>query len=71
MEVLTTEKCVQLYTGVYLDGTLTGKSGKPYEQHGAFCLECQGYPDGVNSPEIDNIVLRPGERYRQRTIYRF
>jgi aldose 1-epimerase len=36
-----------------------------------FCLECQGYPDGANHPELGDIILRPDDIYRQTTIYRF
>lgn len=71
LEVLTTERCLQFYTGAFLDGTNVGKSERPYEKHGAFCLECQGYPDGVNHPEINDTILRPGRTYRQQTVYRF
>jgi len=73
MEVLTTATSVQLYTSQTLDddGVITGKSEKPYVNYSAFCLECQGYPNGVNAPEIDDIILRPGDRYHQVTIYKF
>ena len=71
MEVLTTETCVQFYSAAVLDGTLEGKSGRPYPKFGGLCLECQGYPDGVNHPELGDIILRPGGTYRQTTIYRF
>jgi len=71
MEVLTTENCLQVYTGVSLDGSLVGKSGRPYPKFGGLCLECQGYPDGVNHPEMGDIILRPGEVYHQTTVYRF
>lgn len=71
MEVLTNERCLQFYTGCFLDGSVSGKSGAIYDRHDGFCLECQGYPDGVNHPEIADIVLRPGEMYKQRTVYRF
>lgn len=71
MEVLTTEDCLQLYTGAYLDGSLAGKSGRTYPRFGGLCLECQGYPDGMNHPELGDIILQPGEVYRQTTIYRF
>ena len=71
LEVLTTEDCLQLYTAAVLDGSLLGKSGRPYMKFGGLCLECQGYPDGANHPELGNIILRPGEIYRQTTIYRF
>jgi len=72
MEVFTTATGIQFYTGKFLEEfDLKGKSGTPYPNYSAFCLECQGYPDGVNSPDIDDIILRPGETYRQATIYRF
>lgn len=72
MEVHTTTTSLQLYTSRFLDeAELTGKSGTPYLKHGALCLECQGFPNGVNTPEIDDIILRPGTPYHQTTEYRF
>jgi aldose 1-epimerase len=70
LEVLTTEPGVQLYTGNFLDGQITGKSGKPYVRRGAFCLETQHYPDSPNQPAFPSTVLRPGQTYRQTTVYR-
>ena len=60
MEVLTTEPGVQLYTGNFLDGTLTGKGGAVYRQHTGFCLETQHFP----TPSISRRFLgdfRAGE----------
>jgi aldose 1-epimerase len=71
MEILSTASCVQFYTGVSLDGTLKGKSGRPYACHGGLCLECQGYPNGVNAPALGDIELRPGQTYRQTTVHKF
>jgi len=71
MEVLTTQPGVQLYTGNFLDGTITGKEGKVYKQRYAFCLETQHYPDSPNRPNFPTTTLRPGETYEQTTIYRF
>lgn len=71
MEVFTTERCIQFYGGKALDGSLIGKSGNSYISHGALCLECQGYPDGPNHPEIDDIILMPKDEYRQTTKYLF
>lgn len=71
LTVRTTEECLQFYTGVFLDGSLIGKSGRPYPKHGGLCLECQGYPDGVNHPQLGNIILRPGDVYRHTTVYAF
>ncbi|MBL8824256.1 MAG: galactose mutarotase [Planctomycetia bacterium] len=71
MHVLTTEPGVQLYTGNFLDGKLTGKNGVVYQQHAGFCLETQHYPDSINKPQFPTTVLNPGETYRQTTIYAF
>lgn len=71
METLTTEPGVQLYTGNFLNGTLTGKHGVVYGQHAGFCLETQHFPDAVNQPAFPSVIFRPGQTYRQTTIYRF
>ena len=71
MEVHTTEPGVQLYTGNFLDGSLTGKRGVVYHRHTGFCLETQHFPDSVNRPEFPSVILRPGETYRHVMVHRF
>lgn len=71
MEVLTTEPGMQLYTGNFLDGKLTGVGGFNYKQHSAFCLETQHFPDSPNHPHFPSTVLRPGETFKSTTVYRF
>jgi len=71
LEVHTTEPGVQFYSGNFLDGSVVGKSGRPYQHRGGFCLEAQHFPDSPNRPEFPSVVLRPGETYRQTTVYRF
>jgi aldose 1-epimerase len=71
VEVSTTEPGVQLYTGNFLDGSLTGKSGRPYTRRSGFALETQHYPDSPNHPEFPGTILKPGETYRSRTVYAF
>jgi len=71
MEVWTTEPGVQLYTGNFLDGSVVGKSGKPYDFRMGFCLETQHYPDSPNQPSFPSTILRPGEEYKTTTIYKF
>lgn len=71
MEVITTEPGVQLYTGNFLDGTITGKDGKVYKKNYAFCLETQHFPDSPNKPQFPSVVLNPGQRYETETVYRF
>jgi len=71
MEVLTTEPGMQFYTGNFLDGTLKGKSGRPYLRRSGFCLETQHFPDSPNQPDFPSTILRPGATYRSTTVYRF
>jgi aldose 1-epimerase len=71
MEVLTTEPGLQFYSGNFLDGTITGKSGRVYGHRSGLCLETQHFPDSPNRPSFPSTVLRPGETYRTTTIYRF
>src|ERR1043165_2634821 len=71
MQVWTTEPGVQFYTGNFLDGTLTGKSGKPYPRRSGFCFETQHYPDSPNKPSFPTTTLKKGASYRSTTIYRF
>ena len=71
LEVLTTEPGVQFYSGNFLDGTIVGKSGKPYLYRSTVVLETQHYPDSINQPAFPSTVLRPGETYRSSTVFRF
>ena len=71
MEVETTEPGVQLYTGNFLNGSIRGEGGVVYPHRGGFCLETQHFPDAPNQPSFPSIVLRPGEQYRSRTVFRF
>ena len=71
MEVWTTEPGIQLYSGNFLDGSLTGKDARVYQQRYGLCLETQHYPDSPNKPAFPTTVLRKGARYHTTTIYRF
>ena len=71
MEVYTTQPGIQLYTGNFLDGTLTGKDGAVYRFRNGFCLETQHFPDSVHHPEWPTVILRPGETYHEVTVYKF
>ena len=71
MEVYTTEPGIQFYSGNFLDGTQTGKSGKVYGKRAAACLETQHYPDSPNKPGWPSVVLRPGQTFSSETIFKF
>jgi aldose 1-epimerase len=71
MEVWTTEPGVQLYTGNFLDGKLTGIGGKTYVKHYGLCLETQHFPDSINHEKFPSVILRPGQEYKSTTVYKF
>lgn len=73
LEAFTTEPAVHFYSGNYMqyDSIKRGKRGVHYPRNSGLCLEAQHYPDSANHPNFPSIVLRPGEIYRQKTIYRF
>ncbi len=71
LDVYTTEPGIQVYTGNFLDGTLTGKRGIVYNKRASVCLETQKYPDTPNKPEWPSATLNPGEKYTSRCIYKF
>ena len=70
MEVFTDQPAVQLYTGNWLKD-ITGKGGKVYKSHDAFCLETQHYPDAPHHSHFPSIVLLPGQVFRSKTAYHF
>ncbi len=71
LTVYTDEPGLQVYTGNFLDGTVTGKRGVTYKHRTAICLESQHYPDSPNKEAWPTVVLRPGEKYSSRCIYGF
>ena len=71
LEVSTTQPGVHFYTGNFLDGTITGKNGHVYQRRYGFCLETQHFPDSPNRPEFPTTILRPGETFRSKTVFKF
>ena len=71
LQVFTDQPGLQLYTANFLDGSLNGKSGKPYLKRSSLCLETQHFPDSPNQPKFPNTILRPSQTYQTRTIYQF
>ena len=70
LEVLTTEPGIQLYTGNFLDGTVTGKGGHLYRMGDGVALEAQKFPDTPNQPKFGSVRVDPGKPYRHAMIYR-
>ncbi len=71
MEVWTDRPGLQLYAGNRLDGTLAGTSGEAYARGAGIALETQAFPNAPNEPRFPAAILRPGERFRSVTEFRF
>ena len=71
MEIFTQEPALQFYGGNFMDGSDTGKSGKPYKYREAIALETQHFPDSPNNTNFPSIILKPGETYQTQSIYKF
>lgn len=69
MELWTTEPGVQLFTANGVD--MIGRGGTPYKPHCGVCLEPQHFQNSPNQPGFPGTVLRPGQRFRSRSEYRF
>jgi aldose 1-epimerase len=71
LDVSTTEPGLQFYSGNFLDGTITGKAGHVYAKRSGLCLETQHFPDSPNHPGFPSTIIRPGERFRSKTVFTF
>jgi aldose 1-epimerase len=71
MEVWTDQPGLQFYGGNFLNGSEIGKGGKAYTHRTGFCMEAQHFPDSPNQPSFPTTELKPGETYKQTTIYKF
>lgn len=71
MELSTTEPAVQFYAGNFFDGSATGKYGQKYVYRCALAVEPQHYPDSPNQPDFPSTVLKPGEKYYQKSVLKF
>ncbi len=72
LEVFTSEPGIQVYSGNFLDGSVTGKKGIVYKLRTGICLESQKYPDSPNKDwKESNPWVNPGEEYASTCIFKF
>ncbi len=70
MKVSGTQPGVQFYSGNFLTPR-PGRCGMTYDKHSGFCLETQHYPDSVHFPDFPTSILKKGDEYSHRTIFKF
>ncbi|PZG36962.1 galactose-1-epimerase [Listeria ivanovii] len=70
VEMETTSDAVVVYTA----NSLASKfeiDGMPVPKYAGITMETQGLVDAINQQGFGDIVLRPGERFKSRTTFRF
>ncbi len=70
LKVYTTYPCIVIYTHNYPD-TLDLLNGVVNRRHLGVCFETQLEPNGINIKNIDDGILRKGNEYYFKTIYKF
>jgi len=70
MSCLTTKPGIQFYGGNMMAGE-TGKGGAIYSKRTGLCLETQYWPNAVNIPHFPAPILRRGDVYKHKTVYKF
>jgi aldose 1-epimerase len=69
LHVYTTDPVVHFYSGLWTP-VVQGKYGAEYGPYSGLCLETHKHPNAINIPHFPNTILRPGEKYYQRTVYK-
>lgn len=69
LEVWSTEPIVHFYSGKWTP-VVKGKNGIAYGPFSGLCLETHKHPNAVNIPHFPNTILKPGEIYVQKTVYK-
>jgi len=71
MNVYTDQPSVHIYVGGNCFGKLKGKENVDYNAQSGICFETQNFPDAPNHAHFPNAVLKKGEEYTQKTLYKF
>jgi aldose 1-epimerase len=69
LQVYSNEPVVHFYTGKWI-ADLKGKYKETYGSFSGLCLETQVHPNAINILHFPNTVLRPGEIYDKKTVYK-
>jgi aldose 1-epimerase len=70
LEIRTTQPGLQFYSGNFMNGKQAGQ-GSVFGYRTGLCLETQHFPDSPNQATFPNTILRPGDRYSERTVLFF
>ena len=68
LSIYSTEPVVHFYSGKWTP-VVPGKNGVMYGPFSGLCLETHKHPNAMNIPHFPDILLHPGEVYKQKTTY--
>jgi aldose 1-epimerase len=70
VDVFTSQPGMQLYTGYWIPELIIDGE-KKFGSYSGVALETQHFPDSVHQPHFPSTLLKPGEKYHEKTIYKF
>ena len=71
LKIFSNAPGIQLYTSNFLHRQVCANGIKPFRKWQALCLEPQQFPNAPNEPLFPSPVLRPGELYHHKIVYKF
>lgn len=71
LEILTTAPALVLFTGNFKPKDEFKFGLRPTNKHAAMALEATMFSEGVVQPGFPDLILRPGEEYRNQVVWRF
>jgi aldose 1-epimerase len=71
MLVYTNQPAVHIYVGGNCFNEIKGKENADYNPLSGICFETQNFPDAPNHKHFPIAVLKKGEVYQHKTIYKF
>ncbi len=71
MEVYTDLPGVQFYTGNNIGAGLKGKADCTYGPRSGLCFETQQFPNACNIDSFPSCILKAGEKFVSKTMYKF
>lgn len=71
MSVFTNQPAVHIYVGGNCFNLIKGKENVSYHSLSGICFEAQNFPDAPNHEHFPNPVLKKGESYNHKTIFKF
>jgi aldose 1-epimerase len=71
MTVFTNQPAVHIYVGGSCSKDIKGKENTDYHSLSGICFETQNFPDAPNHELFPSAILKKGEVYCHKTVYKF